>query len=400
MKKLSALILSASLLIPAVSGTAQAADDSGYKFTVTSEDGCVTIRGASGHGETLNIPETINGMPVAAIADFMFAGSTELTSITLPDSIKTIGKKAFSNCAKLTNVYIGSSAETIDEQAFYACPKLQRISISTDNKTYHSENGSLYKGDSLLIYAGSNNAVISDTTASIGNYAFFGRTELSSVTIPESVKSIGDYAFSGCLGLKSIIIPDSVTTVGTHCFLSCTELAAVKLGDSLRAIPNSCFHSCTSLKNVHIPDSVTDIDTHAFYSCDSLSALYIPSAVSTIVTDAVGRKYSIRTDKDENISTLTIYSEANSAAEKYASYMGLSFKAGTAFTSGDINADSIIDGKDASMALTEYALISSGKSGKFTDIQTLSADFNYDSIVDGKDASAILSYYAFTSVSQ
>ena len=399
MKKLSALILSASLLVPAASGTVWAAEESGYKFTTTEENGSLTIRGFSGSGETLTIPDEINGKPVTAIADYMFAGNKELISVTLPDGLKTIGKKVFSNCANLKTVSIGSDIDSIDEQAFSACPNLEDIAVSTDSKTYRSENNSLYKGDSLLIYAGGKKAAITDGTAAIGKYAFFGKTELTAVDIPDSVAMIDDYAFAGCLALKSIDLPDKIENIGNYCFVSCIELSSVELGSSLKAVPDSCFLSCTALKNLDIPDSVTKIGTQAFYCCDGIEKIYIPPTVTEIGSDALGRTYNLRAVATENVPSFIIYGESGSAAEKYASDMGIEFKEGKNVNVGDVNGDSVIDGKDASMTLTEYALVSAGKSGRFNKNQELAADYNSDGVVDGKDASAILSYYAASSVS-
>ena len=404
MKKTIALLAAGGILLhsaPAAENSAVcAAETSEVQFRYTIDNGGITLTGASGAGDFLDIPSNIDGLPVTDIAEGFFTNSNGLIFVNLPDSLVTIGKKAFSNCSQLISVHIGSGTVSIDEQAFSACPKLQKIDVSADNKIYHSEIGSLYKDDSLLIYAGSGSAVIAPTTVSIGKFAFFGKTELSSVEIPYGMKAIGDYAFAGCLALTNADIPDTVTSIGDACFLSCTALDAVHLGGGLTTIPDSCFHGCTALKIVHIPDSVTVIKDYAFYSCDSLVNVLVPPSVDSIGTDALGRKFVIRSNSVENIPNFTIKGSIGSAAQRYAASMNMLFieEGERKVVTGDVNSDNIIDGKDATITLTEYAKLSAGKAGTFTAAQRQAADFNKDSTVDGKDASAILAYYAKNSV--
>ena len=398
MKKTIAMLTAVGITAFSVPNSFPVSHAANVEFRYTVDNGTATITGASGVSDVLDIPSKIDGLTVTDIADGFFMNSIGLTVVTLPDSLVSIGKKAFSNCAELTNVYIGSGTSIIDEQAFSACPKLQRISVSPDNKVYHSEKGSLYKDDCLHIYAGSGQAVIAPTTVSIGKYAFFGKTELTSVEMPYGIETIGDYAFAGCLSLTNADIPDTVTSLGNSCFLSCTALDAVHIGGAVTTIPDSCFHGCTALRAVHIPNSVTSIKSHAFYSCDNLVNVYIPPSVVDIGSDALGRKFVIRNDDVENIPNFTIKGTVGSAAQRYASEMGMLFVEEVSVTRGDVNSDNIIDGNDATMTLSEYALLSSGKTGTFSDIQRKAADFNQDSTVDGKDAAAILTYYAQISV--
>ena len=123
---------------------------------------------------------------------------------------------------------------------------------------------------------------IPDSVTSIGRYAFYGCTSLTSVTIPGSVTSIGVYAFDSCASLISVTIPDGVTSIGDSAFDYCTSLTSVTIPGSVTSIGDSVFYHCTSLASVTIPDSVTSIGRYAFAYCKSLTSVAIPDGVTSI----------------------------------------------------------------------------------------------------------------------
>jgi hypothetical protein len=116
----------------------------------------------------------------------------------------------------------------------------------------------------------------------IGNYAFYQCTSLTSITIPSSVTTIGELAFAWCSSLASITIPNSVTTIGSHAFYQCTSLTSITIPNSVTTIGESAFSDCYSLTSITIGSSVTTIGGNAFASCGSLTSITIPNSVTTI----------------------------------------------------------------------------------------------------------------------
>ena len=124
------------------------------------------------------------------------------------------------------------------------------------------------------------------SVTTIGYYAFYNCSSLTSVTIPESVTTIGYYAFYNCSSLTSVTIPDNVTTIGEGAFSNCSNLTSVTIPDSVTTIGQDAFSNCRSLTSVTIPDSVTTIGDYAFESCDGITSVTIPESVTTIGNNA------------------------------------------------------------------------------------------------------------------
>ena len=117
---------------------------------------------------------------------------------------------------------------------------------------------------------------------SIGNYAFYYCSKLTSITIGNSVKSIGGWAFEGCSGLTSVTIPNSVTSIELGTFSGCSGLTSINIPNSVTSIGSGAFYYCSSLTSVTIPNSVTSIGNFAFYYCKGLTSVTIPNSVTSI----------------------------------------------------------------------------------------------------------------------
>ena len=183
-----------------------------------SRDNCNAIIETESNTLIYGLKNTIIPNSVTSIEAWAFYNCMGLTSIDIPYSVTSISDYAFYDCTELTSVTIGSSVSDI--RGFQGCTSLTSIKVAEGNTVYDSRDNcnAIIETESNKLIFGCKGTVIPDSVTSISDYAFYGCTELTSVTIPDSVKSIGNYAFYGCTGLTSVTIPDSVTSIGNHAF--------------------------------------------------------------------------------------------------------------------------------------------------------------------------------------
>jgi len=224
---------------------------------------------------------------VTSIGDFAFFYCTSLTSINIPNSVTSIGDSAFGD-TDLTSITIPSSVTSIGCGIFEKCTSLSSIKVDSSNKKYDSRDNcnAIIETSSNKLISGCFNTIIPNSVTTIGDSAFFGCSNLKSITIPNSVTSIEIYAFGNCTGLTSINIPNSVTSIGHSAFYGCTGLTSITIPSSVTIIENGTFGRCEGLKNILIPNSVTSIGTNAFCGCTGLTSITIPNRVKYIAGDA------------------------------------------------------------------------------------------------------------------
>ena len=140
---------------------------------------------------------------------------------------------------------------------------------------------------------------IPDGVTTIGEYAFYACSGLTSVNIPNSVTEISSWAFSSC-ELTSIDIPNSVTSIGEDAFGSCSRLTSIKIGNGVTSIGDKAFYDCNALTSVKIPNSVTSIGDEAFYGCSGLTSIDIPDGVTTIGNNSFQNCYGLTSVKIGN----------------------------------------------------------------------------------------------------
>lgn len=169
------------------------------------DDGTYTVSlGNAKYLSNIVIPDTYKGGAVVAVEAKGFYQATSLTSITIGDSVTSIGDLAFGGCKSLETVIIGDSVTSIGERVFESC------------------------------------------------------NLLTSITIPNSVTSIGEYAFAGCDSLTSIIIPNSVTRIGMKTFSSCDSLTSITIGRSVTYIGVNAFCDCSKLRTIQFEGTIEE----------------------------------------------------------------------------------------------------------------------------------------------
>ena len=288
-----ALVLSLSL-----TGFGDSWTDNGvtFSYTVSNGEACFVSIISCGDSASVVIPSEINGYKVTSIGWTSPTCRTKLASVVVPNGVTSIGQSAFKGCSGLISVTIPNSVTSIDWDAFRDCSRLTSVSIpsSVTSIGWQAFDGcpvidtTTIKGlnlvDGWIVGCNSDcpSDLILENIRGIGNDAFWGCTNLTSVTIPNNVTSISDDAFGYCSGLTSVTIPNSVTSIGCYAFVGCTNLTSMTLPSSVTSIGEHAFRDCAGLKSVTIPSSVTSIDVNAFRDCSGLESVTIQDGVTSI----------------------------------------------------------------------------------------------------------------------
>ncbi len=226
----------------------------------------------------LNISIINIGDNVQRIPAYFAYKLPQLTNVTIPNSITSIGECAFQGCSALNTlnfnaVLCDDFISTATKRPFFG------LNISTINIGDNVEKIPAYFAHGMTSLT---NTTIGNSVASIGSYAFYNCTNLASIVIPNSVTSICSYAFYNCSGLTSIDIPNSVNSIASGAFYNCSGLTNINISNTITTIENFSFRNCSGLSNLTIPNSVTYIASYAFNGCSGLTSITIPSAVTSI----------------------------------------------------------------------------------------------------------------------
>ena len=317
------------LLCGGIGMTAQAAESKTYNgFTYEKGKDGITITGYTGGETAVVIPAKIKGTQVTKIGKnaFLysnmtsvkmpeglktigfqaFAGCNGLTSVTVPDSVTSIGTGAFATCYNLSSIKLSKNLKSMGEWVFYICDSLESIVIP--RKVTKLEHALFQNCDNL------SSVTLPDGLTSIGADAFSGCSSLTDITLPDSLTSIGGGAFGGCSSLTSLILPDGLTSIGGWAFSDCSSLTDITLPSGIKSI-GSCTFSRTGITSITIPRGVTDIGERAFANCDKLKYITIPNSVKNMfVSSSMGENYTFLNGSPN----ATIICNKNSAAYKYA----------------------------------------------------------------------------------
>jgi hypothetical protein len=229
----------------------------------TNNGTTITITGYTGTNGLLTIPSAIDGLPVTSIGDSAFADSS-LQSLALPESLLSIGDRAFSGCLLLRGLTLPAGMTNIGAAAFEGCQSLPSL-ILPAGITAISDDA--FHGCKLLP-----SLTIPGTVATVGNNAFESCLGLTNLTLGSGVASLGVWAFAGCQNLTHLTIPASVTNIGPLAFsqafgdLWFPSSTTLTLANGITDIGNAAFCGCGATTMV-IPASVTNIEADAFSFC-------------------------------------------------------------------------------------------------------------------------------------
>ncbi len=376
---------------------------SSYNMNYDSRDNCNAIIEKESNKLIAGCNNTVIPNGVTAIGSSVFYGCSGLTSITIPESVTSIGDYAFYKCSGLTSITIPNTVTKIGSSAFEGCSGLASIIVDEGNVNYDSRDNcnAIIETASNKLVTGCKKTTIPKGVTSIGSYAFWGCSGLTSITIPESVTSIGDYAFYKCSGLTSIIveegnanydsrencnaiietasnkliigcknttIPNTVTSIGDYAFSGCSGLTSITIPNSVTSIGSSAFSSCTGLTSINIPESVTIIGLVPFEGCTGLTIIAfnyysringLPNSCSLVVPSPIVDRYKDSGAKviafDRNSSTQTTITIGNNAPE-YITLKSVQF-GGTAqdVVNGKIVFKGLVPNKDYSITISGEA---------------------------------------------
>ncbi len=288
---------------------------------------------------------------VEAIYSYAFANNDNITSITLPVGVKTIGESAFANCTSLKTLNVPSTVETFPYSAIDGCTSLTfnskdggnylgndacpySILVSVDGTEIdklalqdtakfilknafknitsidtltipadilHIDNGAFPSSTQIVnleapahaIPMIPKSALVSATVSGseeLPEKAFYQAVKLKSVALNERLAVIGNSAFFGCRSLESIDLTN-IFRIDANAFEGCSSLESVVL-HHITEVSESCFKNCTSLKSVSLNDEIELFSKDAFFGCSALSKVIVRSSIMSIVGDEFENEYA------------------------------------------------------------------------------------------------------------
>ena len=260
----------------------------GLVFETSGGGNNYTVVGYTGTEKDIVIPSKYSGLPVVAIAQEAFKGKGVIETVSIPDSVTSIGASAFYQCDELEAITIPAGITVINDSTFYKCESLESVTISGEITSI---------GASAFAFCESLGSItLPDTCQSIGEDAFTCCYELYSITLPSGLTSIGSGIFSYCQSLGTITVPAGVTTIPARAFFQCSALETVTISNGVQAIEGYAFQTCQNLKSIHIPASVNSIEPYAFAYSD---------LIKTVTVDEYNATYDSRNSCNAIIETAT-----------------------------------------------------------------------------------------------
>lgn len=276
-------------------------DDNGKSYILTGIGSCT---------DTDIIIGSYNNLGVSYVENNVFSGCDHIKSVTIGNSVETIGASVFSGCSGLKSIVIPDSVVSLGEWAFGECTGLESLTIGGGNIAIGSYT--FYKCESLTEVS------LPEGVFEIGTEAFGECTSLHTLRLPKSIRSIEWHAFRDCkslskvyvpdlyafcnitfednpLGngadlyvdgkiLKDLVIPSGIEKLGDYAFLGCTSLDSVVIPDSVSSLGVSVFNGCVNLKSVTLSNSLTSIGDYQFENCRSLQSVTIPDSVVSLMS--------------------------------------------------------------------------------------------------------------------
>ena len=266
----------------------------GYKYAYEVNGGNATITEFLGPDDSANpvdsastvsykieIPEKIHekfcDYTVTGLGEYSFAANpynghqgnplcSKIRSVTIPQSVTSIGDRAFDGCSALTTLSLGEKIKTIGNYAFENCTSLTGVTIpqSVTSIGYYAFEGCTHL----------NPLTIKGPITSMGNYAFAGSTYLTSLTLYDDIQTIGNFAFVGSTSLKTVTLPKNLTSIGEYAFARCSELESITIPEKVKTINSKTFADCSNLEYIILPAGLTTFFDDSLENCRPECVIY------------------------------------------------------------------------------------------------------------------------------
>ncbi len=311
---------------------------------------------------------------VTAVSNFIgcFNTNSDITSVTIPNTVTTLGKLTFHDCKSLKRVNIPESITSWDNSIFEGCESLEElhipagvttvpslegcssitnITVSASNTAFRMQDGCLVKLSDMTLVRSVSGIIPSDVTI-IGKYAFLGNQNITNAIIPEGVTTIRDHAFDGCTNLRSISFPSTLGgySIGAESFSYCPALESIvvdtnntswtsrnSLGEECNALINTAnenlclgckttdfskidnvhvfdnyaFKGCTGLISAIIPEGVMALNDRVFVDCPNLTTIHLPSTIYSVSQSVMDCPSLIRITVDPANTTYDSRNDCN-----------------------------------------------------------------------------------------
>lgn len=249
---------------------------------------------ASAFADQTDITDVTLPNSITALPDYCFQYCESLKSITLPESLTKLGADCFSYCKVLEEITQPEGVKEVGDYCFYRCLGLKSVTLPENVKigrrcfmycirieSLRLPSGTVLGGDSFGSCYALKTLTVDEGVTELAD--FIECTSLESVTLPGSITSLGYACFTGCSSLKSITLPDGVTELGDNCFSSCRSLESITIPVNVRSLGRLCFSNCASLKSMtcqweSLDGIETDID--AFSGVNEEAKLYVPAGTA------------------------------------------------------------------------------------------------------------------------
>ncbi len=396
-----------------------------YSAALTADGTAVEITGYGGTADKATVPDKLGGLPVVSVAAEVFSGHLELKTVTLPDSVRSIGDYAFADCA-LTAITLPTALKTLGNYVFSGCEALESVTISKENRHFATSGGLLYNKDKTTLLfcpaAKSGVVTVAGSVTDIAEDALFGCSKLLVIALPDGLKTIGDHAFESCQGITSLALPEGLTSIGAGAFMNCTALKTVNIPATVASIGRLAFLYCPALRDLQTAgtftgDAVDESDaTDGFYATRDGVLFDVRTAALILYPPALeGEQYEVPegtvsigeyafTGTDLKQVTVngtvehiqdhafadwregfTLIGNSGSCVSAYARDNGIAFVSNGGLFLGDVNGDAAINANDATRILLSLV-----EKVTLTEHQKQAADVNEDGRVAANDATFIL----------